>query len=634
MYQEELHDNYYDPARDEETQERAVRLNALCRVYEQADRVLTGDPVLVHVVPDGPAPAWSDGASITINASEIEDMDLETLTQVNGLNYHELCHHLYTPRKGTTLMQWVLDNNYMRAFNILEDQRIETLFVARYPSVAPYLTATVARWLSNEPEEGMANYVCIRGRRYLPVEIRQAFRDVFASPEVIPAIIDIVDQYRLLAFPRDYEVAKELIERFYNEVLIPMGLDNSGPLEFGGGPNDCGGRAPVSKGRPEPGKAQEKDAERAKGIGVKESEWHPKPKDSPTQTSTPQSNGKTGDEQGEPIHLTPQTAEQALAIRDAMSNSTPAPMAGQGHTPSMGGIPNNIGELLNKAIDDVLDRKDVQADIKAKQRVIVGGDGKHDDITKKGKFDSTPVPQEAIISYRKFAKELQRLRDDSEPTWSKETPTGRLNVQRVIRGCEVDQAFDRWEEGDDGCDIEAVILVDRSGSMSSGRNDQKASVACWTIKRSLEQINAPVTVYAFDDKAEVAYTRTEAANKTRYKFIYGNGGTEPYPALLAAEQLLMSSRKKNKMLFIVTDGVFNTEKNDDLIERIAKRGILTAMTLIMDDKDYDFYKERGQTVESFRHKAEVFGQISNAADLLPFARQVVTGAIRKRARFR
>ena len=137
MFEEDLNDAWYMKERDEETQVRSVRLNALCRVYEQADRVLSGDPVIVKVVPDGPAPAWSDGASISINASQIEDMDLETLTQVNGLNYHELAHHLYTPRRGTDLMKWVLDNNYMQAFNMLEDQRIETLLVARYPSIAP-----------------------------------------------------------------------------------------------------------------------------------------------------------------------------------------------------------------------------------------------------------------------------------------------------------------------------------------------------------------------------------------------------------------------------------------------------------------------------------------------------------------
>ena len=635
MYNEELDTGYYNrEARAEEAQERAVRLNALCRVYEQSDRVLTGDPVIVNVMPDGPAPAWSDGASIYINLDQIEDMDLETLTQVTGLNYHELSHHLYSPRKGTQFMQWVIDNSYIQATNILEDQRIETLFVARYPAVASYLTATVSRWLGRDEDGMRGNYICIRGRRYLPVEIRQAFRDEFAFPEVIPAAIDIIDQYRLLAFPRDYDAAKVLVQRFNDEVLLPMGIRDDRSHQ--GGPNGCGHRDPVGKGRPEPGKAQEKDSDRAKGMGTAEAPWSPKPKPAPTQTSpdglNPSGNGDdVGDIPSAPIQ--PTTAEQALDLRDKGVDQAPQVTSGSGHVDSVGGIPKNINDLLNEAIDNVLARKDVQADVKAKQKVIVGGDGKHDDITKKGKFDKTSVPSESIIAYRKFAQELQRLRDDMEPTWDKETPTGRLNVQRVIKGCEVDQAFDRWDEGDDGCDIEAVILVDRSGSMSSQQNDKKASIACWTIKRALEQIQAPVTVYAFDDAAEVAYSRKELADKTQYKFIYGNGGTDPYPTLLAAEQLLMSSRKKNKMMFIVTDGVFDQAKNDDIIERMGKRGILTAMTLIMDDSDYSYFvNDRGQDPKQFRHGAEVYARINNATDLLPFAKQVVTSAIRKRGR--
>jgi hypothetical protein len=59
------------------------------------------------------------------------------------------------------------------------------------------------------------------------------------------------------------------------------------------------------------------------------------------------------------------------------------------------------------------------------------------------------------------------------------------------------------------------------------------------------------------------------------------------------------------------------------------------MTLIMDDKDYKYYEERGDlTEEQLRHKSEVFGRISNAKDLLPFAKQVVVSAIRKRSRMR
>jgi hypothetical protein len=606
MFDDNLNQRYTGE-RDEESQLRSIRLNALCRVYEQADRVITGDPVLVHVVPDGPAPAWSDGQAIYINASEIEDIDLEALSQVNGLNFHELAHHLYTPRKGTVFMKEVLDRGLMQAANMLEDQRIETLLVARYPSVAPFLIATCARYLGSTPEESEGAYLLLRGRRYLPIQIREAFRDLFYDPNLIPVIADIVDQYRLLTFPKDYDKAIELIQRWNDEVIHQMpSLPN--------GMTGCTNRDPVSKGRPEPGKAQEKDSKRAEGMGKAES-------------TTPNTNNT-------PSSPAPQTQQEALDMANAKPDgeqSPPSITPGTGHHESLGGLPDSVNDMLENVIETVMSSKEVLQDLKTKQKVIVGGDGKHTDTIKRGRYDTAAVPTEAMVTYRKFARELERLRDECEPAWHKEEASGKLNVQRVIRGCEIDEAFDRWDEGTDGTDVEAVILVDRSGSMSGG-NDRDASIASWTIKRALEGIGAPVTVYSFDDETELAYNRTELANKTHYKFIYGSGGTEPYSALLAAEQVLISSRKKNKMLFIVTDGAFGT-KSDEVIERMGKRGILTAMSLIMGDSDMEFYEKRyGYTDDTFRHGAEIYSRIKSARDLLPFAKSVVTGAIKKRGR--
>jgi len=611
--------------RSEDAQERNMQLGALCRVYEQADRVLSGDPVTVNVALGGSAPAWSDGASITFNAEYIEDMDLKSLTQVTGLNYHELAHHLYTPRRGTTYVKAVLEEGLMQSFNILEDQRIETLLTARYPSIVPYLTATVARYLAQDMQDMAGNYLTIHGRRYLPVEIRVAFRDCFAFPDLIPAIQDIVGKYRLLSFPKDYDAAIKLVRRLQDEVLTPMGITT----QFGGGPNKCGGRDPMVKGRPEPGKAQDNDVNKAKGQGTrepvyvtkKEYDQHKQNNNDGDQPYVPKSTG------GIPLIVVPETSQEALEIREQNKNQVNTGQWGEGHVASVGGIPDMLEETISKVLSD----ENVIADVKAKQRVIVGGDGKFEDVLKRGRYDVTPVSSESIMSFRKFAKELQRLRDESEPTWWRGTPTGRLNVQRVIRGCEIDEAFDRWDEGDDGCDIEAVILVDRSGSMGNG-NDRIASEACWTIKRSLEHIEASVTVYSFDDKAEVAYSKNERADKTNYKFIYGSGGTNPYPALLSAEQLLMASRRKNKMLFLITDGAFATEQNDDLITRLNHRGVLTVVTLIADDRDMEWMTRRGEDTAKLQHKAEIFGRVASAKDLLPFAKKIVVGAIKKRGR--
>jgi hypothetical protein len=349
----------------------------------------------VNVVNQGPAPAWSDGATITFNASEIQDMDLETLTQVTGLNYHELCHQLYTPRKGTEMVKWVIENQLMESMNILEDQRIETLFTARYPSVIPYLSSTCARWLSEDESDVSGTYLAIRGRRYLPVEVREAYRDEFAFPELIPTLARIIDEYRLLVFPRDYERAKELIQQFNDYVLQPTGiLDqiraqvsayNYNPEDGGctlGGPTGCGGRAPMAKGRPEPGKAQERDAARAKGQGVGESPYTYKPKvkgagnqkPSGKQDKPQDDDGGSGGGKNITNH---RTQDEALDIRE--SNLDTPPDIGVGHTPSVGGVPNHIGNMLDDIVFDTLNNKDVISDIKAKQKVIVGGDGRYED---------------------------------------------------------------------------------------------------------------------------------------------------------------------------------------------------------------------------------------------------------------
>ena len=601
---------------------------------------------------EGDAPAWSDGSDIYINKSEIEFFDLEELVQINGLNYHELSHHLYSPRKGTVMMKWVIENErkspgYMSACNILEDQRIETLFSARYPAIIPYLTQTILRWLANSKEAAVSNYVAIRGRRYLPLELRVAFRDHFYKPELIPAIVDIVDQYRVLAFPKDYDKAQELIKRFKEEVLDNMDLPDVNMPD--GGPSGCGHREPVKKGTPEPGKMQQKDADRAKGMGQAEPLFIPKPQESKESDEDQQSvSSEQGDEQGDGVNtnngpgnadgdgtnnvfVAPTTIQEALKQRDTTVRNAPA---GQGSAQSLGGIPDNIVEIMESIENDIYNRKDVLQDVKIKQRVIIGGDGKHEDAVRPGKYDSVPVPNSVLLAARRFARELERLKQDCEPTWQKEMSSGRVNVQRVIRGCEIDNAFDRWEEGSDGTDIEAVLLLDRSGSMGSDNNDMRASEAGWVIKRALEQISASTTIYAFDDKTELVSNRNERANKTSLSFVYGSGGTNPHNALIATERLLKTSRRKTKMMFLITDGEFDHNKNDDMIKRMNAMGVITVMILIANPKQLE-YLERQYTEEGHGkigldmfHSCTIRGSVTTAADLLPFAKQVVTTTIR------
>jgi hypothetical protein len=639
----------------EAAQLRALQLSAMSRVYEGADRILTGDPINVNVVSDGPAVTWSDGENIYINEKYIGDMSMEMLTKLSGLNYHELAHHFYTPREGTNLVKWVINNDYYTAFNILEDQRIESLLCARYPSVMPYLQTAALVWLQSTPDAAFTNYPLIAGRRHIDVGIREAFRDLFYKPELIPDIQRITNEYRCLAFPRDYKRAEKLIQEFHDLVISQLDI----PPQCGLG--GCDSRLPIKKGRPEPGKAQERDAKVANGMGKPESFYIPKEPAEQSQ-ETPQTGGcmpteSSGEGDGEgPISITPgntpggmpqgsgetitQTADEAIQEREKnqQKNESLSKTWGNTHVKSEGGLPKDLNDKLNDDLQTIYNRKDVIKDIKRKQNIIVHGDENWDADAPLGKFESTRVPAAALMDYKKFANELRKLKDDSEPGWLRETPTGKLNVLRVMRGAEIDKAFDQWTEGDDSTDIEAVILIDRSSSMCSGRNDQKASIACWTIKRALESIDCPVTVYAFDDKNETAYRKTDKAERTNYRFIFGNGGTDPHDSLLLAERTFMMSQKANKMMFLITDGIFDSAKNNDIITRLGKRGVLTTLVLIMDEASYNdvsntnsqFIAQHGKPRYDLQHGAEIFARINGGKDLLQLAKSVVVGAIKKR----
>ena len=81
----------------------------------------------------GGAPAWSDGGSIGFNFDTLPDLaTTRGAMVVKGLAIHEIGHILFTARLGTELRDFVIDNDYSIAYNILEDHRLEALMIGRF----------------------------------------------------------------------------------------------------------------------------------------------------------------------------------------------------------------------------------------------------------------------------------------------------------------------------------------------------------------------------------------------------------------------------------------------------------------------------------------------------------------------
>jgi len=174
------------------------------------------------------------------------------------LNYHELAHILFSPRMGSNLGIYIKQNKLGKAVMVLEEARAEQLLIARFPSTRIFLEASAYQYLLDQDQSEWANRVhVIIGRSYIPLEFRQYTVDKAVDKygqEVVAELVDIINKYRNLVFPEDFDTAKDLLQRMAKIV----GYDEE-PTPDGGYDIDedtnCHNGTPT-KGRPAGGKEQ------------------------------------------------------------------------------------------------------------------------------------------------------------------------------------------------------------------------------------------------------------------------------------------------------------------------------------------------------------------------------------------
>ncbi len=603
-------------------QEHIAELNSVANVYTKADRILVGDEITCHVVENEqykeamPTGAWSDGKNIYFNSDLIDEVDEASLVSLHGLNYHEVAHILYSPRSSSDITKWAKENQYGKSFNILEEARIETLLTTKYPSTRIFLEATTLQYLLDRPKDEWADtYPIMVGRKYVDVEWREITGNLFANKygmALAVEITDIVNKYRTLVFPDDYDIAKKLIERLGQIINGNINLPET---------KTCVNRQGMDKGRPEGKREQEKLQNRAKGEKIDD----------------PQLKGE---------------AVKDDSIDELNPNN---PIDNQDIN---AGLSDTEKEVLKQKLESLLNSKVVKDELRNTQKALNNG-AHRNSLPKAGLITNTTPTTEMRGIAKRFADELERLRVEADPSWEKETPSGRLNIGRAMNRDinKLDSVFDRWEFNEDNSDIEAVILLDRSGSMSNMAN---VCQSAWAIKRAIERINGKVAIYSFNHNSRTLYRTDEKANPNVFRTVWGNGGTDPYYGLLEAERAFNASSMPTKLLFILTDGEWaNEEACDNTIKRLNQNGVETSVVYIgrldiaMDydnwvewqtrwvDKDtnadevaelinqtkYDEYKSQ-YSINRYKHNAKHFRVIAKPTDLVQVARDITRTKIK------
>lgn len=536
----------------------------VAQVYERADRILSGQDVRCSFAPiSRGVAAYSAGTRIVFNENMMSNLHTaEDMVIFAGLNYHELAHVMYTPRADSIIRSNLATQPLKKVWNILEDQRIETLLAAQWTSVSDYLVHMMGKHILEGAGEDTLNdlHMFCHGRRYLDSELRDALSKRFEAAygaEVHATISDCIDEFITLTMAdkvsqnRGLQIVRDVYDALRgNNIDLPTDSTHSDE------------RMKVEQGADD--HRDSKQIERNQTIAV--------------QAVIEQ---EEADDDDEPGDGQPGSGKAADGNGDGEGEGQ-VDGDGEGSGSGAGTSDADIRHMAQTAVDESQNSRFVRENTRDMQKAIkkaAGNDGMNNDGSA---VRQVRVSTEYAKASKQFAQVLQRLTIDADPNWKRRTSSGRINIQRVMQGADPDEAFDMWEPGqDDTSDIAMAVLIDNSGSMA-GRIAQ-ASEAAWAVKHAVESVGGDVLVLSFQTTTGMVYPVSEKAKRGFYRQMGSAGGTAPADALKRAAHVLSSSSRRKKMLVIITDGAWSgATESEALIRHMNEAGVTTSLGFLSD----------------------------------------------------
>lgn len=627
------------------------RLERMAQVAERYASVITLRKIECQIIKQSDTLAVSTSNAIMFSSSHIGDLtDPREVMAIKGHTLHEICHILFSPRSATSFRRKINQERLFAAYSVAEDSRIETLLVGRFGTqITAWLNASVFRHLLKKGLDLAVQYPVVAGRKYLPIQVRQQIRDLYFDQANAQRIHDLIDEYRFMVFDTDetvlraLDILQELAAILPDEIETPAGHEHRSEREH-----------ETSTSRPLPYSDQRGASERAKKrneTNDKGTDVAPPPEQpEPTEPTEPDNNndGMGGcewfvpkgdnDEQGTDGTDGSGTDENGTGGTSSGDSNTdgsqgnPEPTCNgcnkpesehhKGETKKAGHTKAALTPALENAISEQAkqDLAKVSTEVAKDIRAITADlelDTTDEKTPKKLRGDLRTVDPKTLAAGRQFALELERIRAECEPNWQRLTPDGKINAGRYLRDCELDEAFDRWQDGNqEATEIEAVILLDNSGSME-GANAVNAYKSMFAIKLGLQGIQAPCSVIAYNSDHGLLYAPDELV-KSQIKDAGAGGGTEPLRAIKYAQRVFAESKRAVKVLFVITDGEWHdSEMCDEHLSKLTNSGVITALALL------------GSQAGGSTHNCQITSSINNASDLTGLAKAIVKVAIQK-----
>lgn len=604
------------------------RMRSLVTLFEKTDRILSGRPITCKL-----ALYKTDFIAQTIGlniefSSSIGPIDSEEdVVRANGINWHEYGHAMFTPvvypysKLGIAIRNVGGDE----AFNILEDQRIESMLVALYPNMRHYLTAAFVEIIMKRTEQDQhgrpitpdhsMTYLLSHGRRFLGDDVRDAIRGLFGSPELLADFDDVIDRFRLLNLNNevDQDKAAVLIDRWLDLMKrLPQQQQRKAQQNADAQQHSKAKVTVIDRGQ---------EANPDKELSEKAQEGVENGDDDRSNIDEAKSSGQQGSGEDDSADQEDSDSDDGGESEQQNWRSGHGKGAGTGKGETDHGDPE-LNEAIAGVLNEIMRDPEVQADLKASRQAMNGLPPK-EEITSRIRTVQKEDTDAAGLA-RRIGRKFEQIVEDQDPGWDRRVSSGRMNVQRVMSSqkYDPDTMFDQWNEGNaDAASVEGGLLLDMSGSMSY--HASSLSRSAWIIKSAFDRIKSPLTVYAFESGTHVVYEATDKAQPGMFPAISPQGGTVPHTGIVELGRRLFVSKRKKKIFIVMTDGEWSgPQVAEQYINSMNESGVITAL-VYLDARIIPVDRIDG-------HGCQIKASIKDLDGLVEFTNSLVKEALRRR----
>lgn len=529
--------------------------------------------------------------AVPVDPNELRQIAAET----RGLFYHEVGHNLfsltihellteahlngyvvdadmawpveYDETDSTIPVRWhIADRSLHTAWNVLEDQRMESAVVVDSPQIATYLTILVGRNIvSQSSGNGAAAWPLVAGRWYLPQSMRAAARTLWENEAV--SLYSASDVYDVVNTYVTADNAVDMVASVFAMKSILNGLTPRQP--------DSHDKMTRVNPNPQSGSV----TERIQRTAERTQQWADE-QDSPSGQSsdesddentddgsngsgenTDESSDNESDDEGSGEGGSGESDDEGSDDEgegDASSTSSDAPSnrsAGSGNSDNPRSSRDAVSDLrdaLQDALDALQDDSTITDDVASMNEAHASDDGSLPAY--KGTRANTN--DDFIAAAHNIVDDIERAftlaTEDSAPHWESGQRRGVLDVMRYATRQPGDvEVFRNYaDSGDPATDIAVSLFLDISISME-GTGDALGASA-WAVKAACDRLGIACDVSLFNSTGHRLWGVNDYP--TEVVSVDSDGGTNPSDAFHA----MLSDERPNKhhLVLVMTDGAW------------------------------------------------------------------------------